>query len=130
MDGVSETQNRPSSTPSATISREIVGLLKELLGRGPTKARTYVEDDCVVVLMREGHTKTEDTRADLGEARAVAQQRVDISDGIKERFIEVVERATGRRVVGLMTTSQQDPDLLGQIYVLEATPLLRGDTES
>jgi uncharacterized protein YbcI len=130
MDGVSETENRPSSTPSATISREIVGLLKELLGRGPTKARTYVEDDCVVVLMREGHTKTEDTRADLGEARGVAQQRVDISDGIKERLIEVVERATGRRVVGFMTTSQQDPDLLGQIYVLETAPLLRSAAES
>jgi uncharacterized protein YbcI len=117
----------------AAISREVVVLLKDLVGRGPTKSKTYVHDDCVVLLLREGHTRGEETMFEAGGSRAVAQGRVDISEMIREPLIEVIERKTGRKVVGFMSSSQQDPDLLSFVFVLDTSPLLEaidGDGKS
>lgn len=113
----------------AAISREIVVLLKDLTGRGPTKAKTYVHDDCVVLLLREGHTRSEETMFQAGGARGVAQGRVDMSETIRAPLIEVIERHTGREVVGFMSSSQQDPDLLSFVFVLDTSPLLGAEEE-
>ncbi len=113
--------------PLAVISREIVGLLKNLIGRGPTKSRTYIHDDCVIVLLREGHTKSEKTMFEAGGAQGVVHHRVEMSETIRAPLIEVVERHTTRRVVGFMSSSQQDPDLLSFVFVLDTSPLLEPD---
>lgn len=117
----------------AAISREVVVLLKNLVGRGPTKSKAYVHDDCVVLLLREGHTRGEETMFEAGGSRAVAQGRVDISEMIREPLTEVIERQTGRKVVGFMSSSQQEPDLLSFVFVLDTSPLLEavdGDGKS
>ncbi|MEX2107506.1 MAG: Na-translocating system protein MpsC family protein [Solirubrobacterales bacterium] len=108
----------------AAISREVVVLLKNLIGRGPTKSKTYIHDDCVVLLLREGHTRGEETMFEGGSSRAVAQGRVDISETIRRPLVEVIERHTGRKVVGFMSSSQQHPDLLCFVFVLDTSPLL------
>ena len=44
------------------ISTSIVGILREHYGRGPMKAKTYVLDDIIVVVMRgSGFTPLEKT---------------------------------------------------------------------
>ncbi|HEX8754509.1 MAG TPA: Na-translocating system protein MpsC family protein [Solirubrobacterales bacterium] len=111
--------------PRAEISREIVVLLKDLVGRGPTKSKTYIHEDCVLVLLREGHTRGERTMFEAGASRAVAQGRVDMSETIRGPLIEVVERHAGRKVVGFLSSSQQDPDLISFTFVLETSPLLK-----
>jgi uncharacterized protein YbcI len=111
----------------ADISREIVVLLKDLVGRGPTRSKTYIHEDCVVVLLREGHTRSEETMFDSGAGRAVAQGRVDMSETISGRLSEVIERHTDRKVVGFLSSSQQDPDLISFIFVLDTSSLLEGE---
>jgi uncharacterized protein YbcI len=111
-------------TATAAISREVISLTKSLTGRGPTKAKTYLHQECVVVLMREAHTLAEGTMAGGGRQREVAQTRVDISEDARQKFIEIIEQHTGRKVVGFMSTSQQEPSLLAQVYVLETSPLV------
>ena len=113
------TENGRESSASATISREVVRLLKAMTGRGPTKARTHVLDDCVVTLLREAHTISEQSMADAGQQRTVAQTRVDLSEDQRARFIDVVEQATGRCVISFLTSSHQDPSILVQVFVLE-----------
>lgn len=114
----------------AAISREIVVLLKDLTGRGPTKAKTYIHEDCVVLLLREGHTRSEATMFAGGGGRGVAQGRVDMSETIRGPLIEVIERHTSRKVVGFMSSSQQDPDLLSFVFVLDSSPLLEAREEA
>jgi uncharacterized protein YbcI len=106
-------------SPSATISREIVRLLKSITGRGPTKARTHVLGDCVVVLMRDAHTVSEQSMADAGQQRTVAHSRVDLSEDQRARFVEVVEQNTGARVISFLSSSHQDPSVLVQVFVLD-----------
>jgi uncharacterized protein YbcI len=112
---------------AAKISREVVQLLKQHVGRGPTKARTYVNDECVLVLLREGHTVSEQTMFESGSAREVAQSRVDISEVLREPLTQIVEQHMGRKVSGFLSSSQQDPDLLDFVFVLETSPVARSD---
>jgi uncharacterized protein YbcI len=129
-----ETESEGHQGRLAAISREVVVvLLKDLTGRGPTKSKTYIHDDCVLILLREGHTRSEDTMFEAGGSRGVAQGRVDISETIRRPLIEVIERRTNRRVAGFMSSSQQHPDLLSFVFVLETSPLLEvidGDGEA
>jgi uncharacterized protein YbcI len=103
-----------------------VVLLKDLVGRGPTRSKTYIHEDCVIVLLREGHTRSEETMFGSGAGRSVAQARVDMSETIRGPLSAVVERHTERRVVGFLSSSQQDPDLISFIFVLDTSTLLEG----
>jgi len=106
------------------ISEGIVALLKDFYGIGPTRAKTYVADDLVVCLLRGGYTKVEQTLRDGGSAHAVTAQRTEFQEIMRDRFIAVVEQASGRRVVGFMSGNQQSPDMFCEIFVLAPTDLV------
>ena len=113
-----------SSDARRAISRSVVSLLKEHLGRGPVKAKTHINEDSVLVLMYEGHTVSEKTLSDDGQSKAVASQRVKASEALRERLTAVIEAETGRKVFGYMTSSQQEPSLLSFVFVLDSSDLL------
>ncbi len=110
-----------------TISDGLVALLKDFYGVGPTQAKTYVMDDLVVCLLRGGFTRVEQTLLEGGRTRAVIEQRMAFQEVMRPRFKEVVERATGRQVVGFMSGNQQDPDMICEVFVLSPTELLAAD---
>jgi uncharacterized protein YbcI len=105
------------------ITAGMVRLLKEYYGKGPTKAKTYINDDLVVVLMRGGFTRVEETLLEAGHGEAVIRQRMAFQALMRERFSEIVARETGRDVVAFMSGSHQDPDVLAEIFVLANTDL-------
>ena len=123
--GHAETFFADAPTPLSSISRRIVQLHKEFYGKGPTKAKTYYYDDLVVVLMRGGFTRVEETLHQSGRGDSVAQQRADFQQAMFEPFKQVIEEETGRKVIAFMSTSHQHPDLLGEIFVLEASEVLQ-----
>ena len=106
-----------------TISRAVVALHKKHLGRGPDRAKTYLHDDCALVLMYEGHTRSEHTLFARGEEKSVAQQRVRSSDAIHRELIE--SRGGGDRAQGDRVHEQQsaEPSLLSHVFVLDPTDL-------
>ena len=106
------------------ISEGMVALLKEFYGRGPTRAKTYYEDDLVVCLLRGGFSRVEQTLLEGGEGASVIQQRMVFQDLMRDRFEAVVERATGRRVIGFMSGNQQSPDIMCEVFILAPTDLV------
>ena len=114
-------------TALANISRRIVQLHKEFYGKGPTKAKTYYYDDLVVVLMRGGFTRVEETLHQSGRGESVRQQRSDFQQTMRKPFNQVIEEELGRKVVAFMSSSHQHPDVLGEMYVLEAAEVLADD---
>ena len=76
------------------ISDGLVGLLKEFYGHGPTRAKSYYEDDLVVCLLRGGFSRVEQTLLEGGRGSSVIQQRMDFQDLMRGRFEAVIERAT------------------------------------
>ncbi|HET8673324.1 MAG TPA: DUF2294 domain-containing protein [Thermoleophilaceae bacterium] len=106
----------------AAISNTIVGLYKRYYGKGPTKARSYVVDDMLVCVLRDGLTRAELTLAANGRAEAVARQRREFQEAVRTEFIGAIEELTGRRVVAFMSTVHLDPDLEVEIFMLEPEP--------
>ena len=106
------------------ISDGMVGLLKEFYGRGPSRAKTYYEDDLVVCLLRGGFTRVEQTLLEGGRGSSVIQQRMEFQELMRERFQAVIAQATGRRVIGFMSGNQQDPDIMCEVFVLSGTDLV------
>ena len=106
------------------ISDGLVGLLKEFYGHGPTRTKSYYQDDLVVCVLRGGFSRVEDTLLKGGRGAAVIQQRMEFQDVMRNRFEEVIEDATGRRVIGFMSGNQQDPDLMCEVFILAPTSLI------
>jgi uncharacterized protein YbcI len=106
------------------VSDGIVALFKEYYGKGPTRTKTYYEDDLVICLLRGGFTRVEETLRDAGRGHEVILQRMAFQDVMRDRFESVIEEATGRRVIGFMSGNQQDPDMLCEIFVLAPSDLL------
>jgi uncharacterized protein YbcI len=109
------------------ISDGMVALLKEFYGRGPTRAKSYYEDDLVVCVLRGGFSRVEQTLLEGGRGASVIQQRMEFQELMRERFEAVIERATGRRVIGFMSGNQQHPDMMCEVFILEPTDLVEFD---
>ena len=106
------------------ISDGIVALLKEFYGRGPTRTKSYYADDLVVCLLRGGFSRVEQTLLEGGRGAAVINQRMEFQELMRERFEAVIERATGRKVIGFMSGNQQDPDVMCEVFILAPTDLV------
>jgi uncharacterized protein YbcI len=87
-------------------------------------SRIVYEDDLVVCLLRGGFSRVEQTLLEGGRGPAVIQQRMEFQELMRERFEAVIERATGRRVIGFMSGNQQDPDIMSEVFILAPTDLV------
>ncbi len=120
----------PPITPSSrgdvltAISDGMVALLKEFYGRGPSRTKSYYQDDLVVCLLRGGFSQVEQTLLEGGRGSAVIQQRMEFQDLMRDRFEAVIKAATGRDVIGFMSGNQQDPDIMCEVFILAPTDLL------
>src|SRR5438309_9773305 len=54
-----ETSQHGGSGLAHTISNMVVRVLNEFTGRGPTQARTYIQDDLITVVLRDTLTRGE-----------------------------------------------------------------------
>jgi uncharacterized protein YbcI len=102
----------------ATISREIVRLQAEYYGKGPTRARTYISDDLVVVVLEETFTRAEKTLAQRGEGDAIQHIRRRFQQQMAENFTSVVEQATGRKVRAFLSDTHIEHDVSVETFLL------------
>jgi uncharacterized protein YbcI len=111
----------------SAISDGMVALLKEFYGHGPSRTKSYYADDLVVCVLRGGFSRVEQTLLAGGRGAAVIQQRIEFQELMRERFEEVIENATGRRVIGFMSGNQQHPDMMCEVFILAPTDLIDFD---
>jgi uncharacterized protein YbcI len=111
----------------ARISREIVRLQAEYYGKGPTKARTYIVDDLVVVVLEETFTRSEKTLAARGEGEAIQHIRRRFQQQMAEDFTSIVEQATGRKVRAFLSETDIEHDVSVETFLLagERTDMTR-----
>ena len=102
----------------ATISREMVRLQAEYYGKGPTRAKTYIVDDLVVVVLEESFTRAEKTLAERGEREAIQQNRRRFQQQMAESFTSVVEQATGRKVRVFLSDTDIEQDVSVETFLL------------
>jgi uncharacterized protein YbcI len=103
----------------AAISTRIVGLLREHYGRGPSRAKTYAMDDCIVCVLRNGFTAHEKTIMSSGDGSRVIEMRQDFQRLMETRYREVIESITGRSVVAFLSQAHLEPDITLEIFFLD-----------
>jgi len=104
----------------AAISTSIVGILREHYGRGPMKAKTYVLDDIIVVVMRgSGFTPLEQTIMDSGDPNRVIAMRENFQSVMAARYRETIEELTGRKVLAFLSQAHVDPDITMEIFFVD-----------
>lgn len=110
---------KTTGTLSAAISNAVVGLLHDYTGRGPTRARTTIGADTIVVTLRDSLTKAERTLAARGQATEVLAMRRAFQDTMREDLIGAVESLTGRTVEAFLSDNLHDPDVAVEIFLMD-----------
>jgi uncharacterized protein YbcI len=106
-------------SPRARIAIGVLTLLKELYGRGPEQVKVYLLEDAVLVVLSGGFTRAEATLLELGHGQAVKDQRAVVQEAMRQRFNELIESETGRKVKSLMSASDQGADVSSAVFLLE-----------
>jgi len=104
---------------AASISNAITRLHRDHYGRGATTVRTIMQRNFVVCFLDDIYTPVERTLIEAGRHEAVRQTRNIFQDAMGPRFIDAVESATGRTVIGFMSQVHFDPDMAAEVFVLE-----------
>ena len=103
----------------AQISNEMVRAQKTFFGRGPEKAKSYLLDDFLLIIMRGGFLPAERTMLDGGKQDVVRQFRQDFENEMTGRLIATMEGLTGRRILTRQSQVLFDPDIVVEIFFFD-----------
>lgn len=103
----------------SAISNRIVSLMRTHYGRGPNKAKTYVIDDVIVCVLRDGFTAHEQSIMESGDPGKIVGMRQDFQQLMAERYKEAIEELTGRKVVAFMSQAHLEPDLTLEVFFVD-----------
>src|SRR4051812_23129161 len=115
----SPAERRQDAALNAAISQAIVHLLAESTGRGPTKARTTIDRDLIVVVLQNSLTPGERYLADSDRAEQVLDMRRAYQDAMGADCIAAIEDLTGRTVQAFMSANHIEPDLAAEVFILK-----------
>jgi uncharacterized protein YbcI len=103
----------------AAVTNGIVKLFHDYYGRGPTKAKSYILDDRIVVcVLEDTMTRVEKTLADNGHGDKVRDVRLTFQEAMAHEFKQTVRDAMGREVVGYHSQLTLEPDIGFEFFVL------------
>jgi uncharacterized protein YbcI len=105
---------------AAAISTAVVHVFFAHTGRGPTKARTTIDGETVVVILQDAMTKAEQSLVDAGRHAEVLQLRRTFQETMRHDLIAVVERLTARSVQAFMSANHVAPDAAAEVFLLDS----------
>jgi uncharacterized protein YbcI len=104
---------------NGAISRSVVRLTRQRVGRGPTRATAFYRDNIIVVVLRGGLTKAEQSLAAAGRGEAVLQMRRALQQAMRGDLTEIIEELTGCKVQTSMSANEVDADVAAELFVLD-----------
>jgi len=108
--------------PQQEISNGIAQLYKTRLGRGPTKVSTTIVGDLVVCVLEDTDTPFEATLLSVGARDLVHEARSRFQRHCTPHLVEIVERATGRKVRTHVPGYRASLDTATEVFLLEVDP--------
>jgi len=114
----SDQSDRPHSV-RAEVSNAMVGLKKHFYGKGPNKAKTFLNDNYVFCVMEGGLTRNEETLIERGHKDLVRTYRLRFQEAMEGPTVEAIQRITGRNVIGYHSQIVFDPERAFEIFVLD-----------
>ena len=112
------TEASTSGSKAAAISNHVVRTMSDYTGRGPTKARTYINDDLVTVLLQDTLTRGERSLVKEDLDGLVLSMRKAYQGTMREDLVNGIEEVLGRKVIAFMSDNHIDPDVAVEVFVL------------
>ncbi len=125
-----QTEAPPGGSMAAAISNRVVRTTSEYTGRGPTKARTYINGDVVTVVLKDTPTKGERSLVSDGLDELVLTTRKAFQGTMRHELIGGVEEILRRKVVAFLSDNHIEPDIAVEVFLLapyEPDPGPEGD---
>ena len=119
MSDTSTEKQEHGQSVTARISTEIVRTLKESFGKGPVKAKSYLLDDFLLVVMRGGVTVAEETMLARGHEDLVRQFRHAFHTELRDALVAKVEALTGREVINYQSQILFDPHIVLEVFFFD-----------
>lgn len=97
----------------------MVRLYKEQFGRGPTKAvAQFAGNDLLICTLEDTLTPAERNMVAMGEEQRLRDVRLFFQHATEDRFVEAVERITGRKVRGFISGIDTGKDISAEVFYL------------
>lgn len=109
---------RDKATDQRSISRGVVAIYKDFLGRGPTSATTTITDGFVTTICRDCLTRAERRLVERGDREMVRTMRRRFQQSMSEDMIRLVEETTGRRATAFLSDHDVEQDVAIETIVL------------
>ena len=113
---------RPQTSPLLEISNALVRVYKEMLGRGPLKARTcFAGSDLLLVVFEDTMTRLERNLVALGEYERVRSTRLSLASSFEAKLRGSVETILGRATLAFASGIDIQHDVTVEVFKLESS---------
>ena len=103
----------------AAVTRSMVVLHERYHHRKPVTAKTQLlGDDLLVCVLGGVYTDVEKTLIELQHSTTVQETRSEFQTAMQSKFVDEVERLTGRPVLAFISNSHVGPDLEIELFML------------
>jgi uncharacterized protein YbcI len=107
---------------AAQISTRMVKLLALYTGRGPTKARTTIDQNVIAIVTDDTLTTAERNLANAGDVESVKNMRQRFHRIMHDESVAMIEQMTGRTVRAFLQDVEPETNVAAHIFVLDPLP--------
>jgi uncharacterized protein YbcI len=101
------------------ISDAIVRVSADFIGRGPTRAKTYLNNHIVFCVMQDTLTRGERSLVAGGDGESVREMRRRFQDAMRPHLCAAIESLTGRQVVSFLSDNDVESETAIEVFVLD-----------
>src|SRR3954471_4938318 len=106
----------------AALSNALVALMKQHYGKGPTAAKSFINDEYVFTVLEGGLTRNEETLLPPVREEVLRDYRMAFQQVVRPEFTGAVEEISGRRVLDYHSQIVFDPPRSFELFVLDGPP--------
>jgi uncharacterized protein YbcI len=103
---------------ATAISGMVVQALREHTGRGPTRSRTYFNDDLICVVLQDTLSRPERKLVADGQIDLVLRTHRAFKEIMESELVAGVEALTGRKVIAFLCDNSIEPDVKVKSFLL------------
>ncbi|HEY1833228.1 MAG TPA: Na-translocating system protein MpsC family protein [Solirubrobacteraceae bacterium] len=111
----------------AEISRSLVAVFKRNYGKGPVRARSFLQKDVLTVILEGGYTTIEQKLEQHGHTNEVIATRLAMQKAVEDEMRTAIETILHRSVRSFMSANDPANDLQAEVFVLDPVDVVVDD---
>ena len=121
MSGAMPVQDRSPRTGDVkqAICDAVVRIAADFIGRGPTRAKAYINGHIVFCIMQDTLTRGERALVADGDAEGVRHMRRRFQDAMRRHMCGAIEGLTDRKVVSFLSDNDVRAETAIEVFVLD-----------